>query len=130
MISPFNAKVELTADFGTADDFGAIGGRVYDFNIDGGKTSPLTELSLGPIPERDNNIYLSWNHAWLQEEWEAWAGGWTEGRTSADGGWQGRWGGLFFGNGDAATDPPTSFAGTFGATDGNRSFAGSFGAER
>ena len=130
MISPFNAKVELTADFGTADDFGAIGGRVYDFNIDGGKTSPLTVLSLGPIGERDNNIYRSWNHAWLQEEWQAWAGGWTEGETSADGGWQGRWGGLFFGNGDAATDHPTSFAGTFGATDGNRSFAGSFGAER
>ena len=130
MISPFNAKVELTADFGTADDFGAIGGRVYDFNIDGGKTSPLTELSLGPIPERNNNIYLSWNHAWLQQGWVSWAGGWTEGETSADGGWQGTWGGLFFGNGGAATDHPTSFAGTFGATDGNRSFAGSFGAER
>ena len=130
MISPFNAKVELTADFGTADDFGAIGGRVYDFNIDGGKTSPLTELSLGPIPERNNNIYLSWNHAWLQEGWVSWAGGWTEGETSADGGWQGRWGGLFFGNGGAATDHPTSFAGTFGATKGDQSFAGSFGAER
>ena len=130
MISPFNAKVELTADFGTADDFGAIGGRVYDFNIDGGKTLPLTELSLGPILGRKNNIYLSWNHAWLQEEWVSWAGGWIEGETSADGEWQGRWGGLFFGNGGAATDHPTSFAGTFGATKGDQSVAGSFGAER
>ena len=136
MISPFNAKAELMADFGTADDFGAIVGRVYDFNIDGGKTSPLTELTLRTVSWRGDgtiNIFQSWSRRegdpvpGRGREGVPVPGGWIEGDTAAaDGGWQGRWGGKFFGNGDAADDLPMSFAGTFGATDGNHSFAGSF----
>ena len=141
MISPFNAKVALMADFGTADAFGAIVGRVYDFNIDGGKTSPLTELTLqrrggGTMPATAN-IFQSWSRREGdpvppgRREGLPLPGGWIEGdTTAADGGWQGRWGGKFFGNGDAADDLPMSFAGTFGATDGNHSFAGSFGAHK
>ena len=128
-ITRFNAKVELTADFGMADDLGSIVGRVYDFNMDGGQTSPLAELTLGGPPfwrdTETSNIFQtgfqSTDHV---------PGGFIEGDTSADGGWQGRWGGKFFGNGDAASDHPTSFAGTFGATEGDRSVVGSFGADR
>ena len=128
-ISRFNAKVALTAEFGTADDFGSIVGRVYDFNIDGDQSSPLAELTLGGPPfwrdSETSNIFqtppFGTNHV---------PGGFIEGDTSADGGWHGRWGGKFFGNGTAATDHPTSFAGTFGATDGDRSFVGSFGADK
>ena len=125
-ISSFEAKVALTADFGTGDDFGAIVGRVYDFDIDGDKASPLAELSLGTVSWRGGgttNIFESWYAGG-----DPLPGGWIEGGTTADGGWQGRWGGKFFGNGAAATDLPTSFAGTFGATDDDRSFSGSFGA--
>ena len=134
MISPFNAKVALTADFGTADDFGAIVGRVYDFDIDGDTASPLMELNLGTVSWRGGgtmNIFQSW------EGGRPLPGGWIEGATTADGGWQGRWGGKFFGNGIATTDIPPSyvehpsaFAGTFGATDGDHSFSGSFGARK
>jgi hypothetical protein len=128
-ISRFNAKVALTADFGTADDSGSIVGRVYDFNIDGGQTSPLAELTLGGPPfwrdSETSNIFQT--PPFLTNPV---SGGFIEGDTSADGGWQGRWGGKFFGNGAAATNHPTSFAGTFGATDGDRSFVGSFGADK
>ena len=125
-VSTFAAKVALTADFGTGGDFGAIVGRVYDFDIDGDKASPLAELSLGTVSWRGGgtiNIFQSWYAGG-----DPVPGGWIEGGTTADGGWEGRWGGKFFGNGAAATDLPTSFAGTFGATDDDRSFSGSFGA--
>ena len=126
MISRFNAKVALTADFGMADDFGAITGSVEDFNIASRETSPLTKLNLQTVPWRGggtSNIFESWY------EGPPFAGGWIEGTTSAEGGWEGRWGGKFFGNG-ATTDHPASFAGTFGATDGDHSFVGSFGAHK
>ena len=128
-ISRFNAKVTLVADFGTADDFGSIVGRVYDFNIDGVQTSPLAELTLGGPPfwrdSETSNIFQT-----PLFPTNPVPGGFIEGDTSADGGWQGRWGGKFFGNGSAAADHPTSFAGTFGATDGDRSLVGSFGADK
>ena len=124
MISSFSAKVALTADFGTADDFGAMVGRVYDFDIDGDKASPLTELNLQTASYRGGGTTNIFQRPWYIEY--PIPGGWVEGDTTADGGWQGRWGGKFFGN-DTAADLPTSFAGTFGATDGDRSFAGSFG---
>ena len=129
MISHFNAKVALTADFGTVDNFGSIVGRVYDFNIDGGTTSPLTELSLQSVSWRDTEGTTNIFQSVVEGGWP-FPGGYNHGKTAADGDWQGRWGGKFFGNGSTAADHPTSFAGTFGATDGNRSFAGSFGAER
>ena len=128
MVSSFNAKVALTADFGTADDFGAMVGRVYDFDIAGGTTSPLTELNLQTVSWRGGGTTNIFQQPWYIEY--PVPGGWVEGGTAADGGWQGRWGGKFFGNGAAATDLPTGFAGTFGATDGDHSFVGSFGAHQ
>ena len=126
-VAPFEAKVELEVDFGAADELGTVVGKVYDFNIEGGKISPLTELSLG-LPGRGEgmrNIFQS-----RFDGLPPVSGAWVEGFTEAAGGWHGRWGGQFFGNGDADTDLPTSFAGTFGATDDDRSIAGSFGAHR
>ena len=130
-ISPFSAKVELTADFGTDQDFGRIEGRVYEFEIDGGATTSLTELGLYTAPwrgEGTTNIFPS--------RWEGaspFPGGWVDGQTYRATGratWQGVWSAKFFGNGSAAGDLPSAFAGTFGATDGDHTFAGSFGARR
>ena len=127
-ISSFNARVELTANFGAASDFGAIEGRVYGFDIDGRETSPLMELGLYTASGRGGgttNIFQS------REGGGPLPGGWVEGNAYADTGtarWQGSWGGKFFGNGSVASDLPNAFAGTFGATDGDHTFAGSFGA--
>lgn len=132
----FYAAVELTADFGTAEEFGAIGGEVSDFALDNGEPAPLSALRLLPVSWRDgtgvSNIFPS-----HESDGTALPGGWIEGYTAADGGWLGVWGGRFFGNGLTATDVPDSyaehpgsFAGTFGATDGNHSVAGSFGAHK
>ena len=129
-ISSFNAKVELTANFGAASDFGAIEGRVYEFDINGRETSPLTELGLYTAPWREGgatNIFQSW------EGGPPYPGGWVDGNAYADTGtakWRGSWGGKFFGNGSVASDLPNAFAGTFGATDGDHTFAGSFGARQ
>ena len=129
-ISPFNAKVELTADFGTDQDFGTIEGRVYEFEIDGGATSSLRELGLYVATWREGgttNIFQSW------EGGPPFPGGWIDGNSYAetDGArWVGSWGGKFFGNGSAETDHPAAFGGTFGATDGDHTFAGSFGARQ
>ena len=131
-LSPFNAKVELTADFGTAQNFGTIEGRVYDFEIDGGQASPLAALNLGTAPWRaggETNIHQSW-----AADGPPRAGGWVDGNAFSEDTttaiWGGRWGGKFFGNGAAATDLPSAFGGTFGATDGDHTFAGSFGARQ
>ena len=132
----FYAAVELTADFGTASEFGAVGGRVSEFALDNGEPAPLGELRLLPVSWRNgagvSNIFPS-----HETNGTALPGGWVEGYTAADGGWLGVWGGRFFGNGRSATDVPDSyaghpgsFAGTFGATDGNHSLAGSFGAHK
>ena len=125
----FRADVELTADFGTDSEFGAVNGRVSNFVLVGGEPAPLRELRLLTASWRDaegaSNLFPS-----QETGGPALPGGWTEGYTAADGGWWGVWGGRFYGNGLATTEHPASFAGTFGATDGNRSIAGSFGAHK
>ena len=132
----FYAAVELTADFGTASEFGVVGGRVSDFALDNGEPAPLRELRLLPVSWRNgtgvSNIFPS-----HESGGAALPGGWIEGYTAADGGWLGVWGGRFFGNslstGDMSASQvkhPGSFAGTFGATDGNHSLAASFGAHK
>ena len=119
----FNADVELTADFGTTGEFGTMSGLVSNVVLDSGAPSPLTELRL-----ETSEIGLPTQ--FIDTDFESpSAGGWVEGSTGADGGWNGAWGGRFFGNGDA-TDHPSSFAGTFGATDGTHTFSGGFGAYR
>lgn len=135
-IQSFHADVELSADFGTESEFGAVNGRIFDFVLDNGAPAALSELHLLAASWRDaqgaSNVFPS-----QDADGPALPGGWVEGYTAADGGWWGVWGGRFFGNGLASTDIPASyaehprsFAGTFGATDGNRSFAGSFGAHK
>ena len=136
-LDTFEAKVRLTADFGTADEFGNIVGRVYDFEIASGVTSPLTELDLHTASWRGGgatNIFQTYDGG------PPFPGGWIDGDAWVDEGgkrWVGSWGGKFFGNGVTTTDIPASgietpsaFGGTFGATDGDRTFAGSFGARR
>ena len=99
----FQADVELTANFG-ANDFGTISGRVFNPRVtlaDGTPgTTPLRELNLGTADL--SNM----------------AGGFFTGSTSGTTTdtrqtFTGRWGGQFFGNGDDATDHPTSVGGVF-----------------
>ena len=128
-LSPFSAKVVLTADFGSTERLGIILGTVYGFEIEGGKASPLRSLDLNTAPWRDphNNIFEAWPYG------DPLPGGQVEGWTGADVGtarWRGSWGGAFYGNGTVTTLVPSAFAGTFGATDGKATFAGSFGARR
>ena len=141
-VGTFNAKVELTADFGTASDYGNIGGKVYEFELDSGKTPPLTELMLLTESWRDNtgtiNIFRSYVDNNSDDGLGPHApGGWIESNTWAMGtdgrDWWGVWGGKFLGNGATPEEHPSSFAGTFGVRDrGTDSFslAGSFGANK
>ena len=130
VIGSFNATVDLTADFGAADEFGTIVGHVHDFRMDDGRTPPLTRLDLQTASWREDgttNIHESYVDGPPLD------GGWIEGNVytgTSTATWLGVWGGKFFGNGAAAGTLPTGFAGTFGATDGDRSFAGSFGASQ
>ena len=117
----FTADVALTADFGTSSDFGDVSGWVSGFALDGGEPSPLTELRLLSASIRTSEVRES-----ASPPPTPLPGGWIHAEAAAAGGWQGVWGGRFFGNG--AGEHPSSFAGTFGATDGNRRFAGGFGA--
>ena len=118
----FNADVELSADFGIGGDLGNLSGWITGFALDDGGPSALTELRLLPalILDSDDLSESGSTHPALL------SGGWVHGETAAAGGWQGVWGGRFFGNG-ADSEFPSSFAGTFGATDGNHRFAGGFG---
>ena len=133
----FNAKVEMTAEFGTNTEMGTIGGRVYDFELD--STAPFTaplELSL-----QSDDI--------SEEYWPGdgpVSGGWVWGTVPYeydDAGqfWGGYWTAKFFGNGIVSTDIPPSFAsqpssvaGTFSArtfdvrTGDSVGLVGSFGA--
>ena len=145
-IGTFDAKVQLTADFGTVSDYGKIGGKVYEFQLDSGNTPPLTELTLLTQFWRDgtgaSNIFPSWADDSEDGLGADVVGGWIESNTRATGTdgrkWIGVWGGKFFGNGAAPGEHPTSVAGTFGATAGdygeagrtsdNFTLAGSFGA--
>ena len=132
----FYAAVELTADFGTASEFGAVGGEVSDFALDNGEAAPLSKLRLLPVSWRNgtgvSNIFPS-----HESGGAALPGGWIEGYTAADGGWLGVWGREILwqrphrcGRADSYAEHPGSIAGTFGATDGNHSVAGSFGAHK
>ena len=128
----FDAKVVLTAEFGTNTELGTIGGRLYDFDLD--SSAPFTapsDLTLDP-----GNI----SQEWFSGEGNV-AGGWVWGnvpyQTDQEGqGWWGSWNAKFFGNGIVTTDEPPSFAsqpssvaGTFSAKTGNNvGLVGAFGA--
>ena len=131
----FTANVELSADFGSDADFGAINGRVFNIALESGNPSPLMEIELSSRRHDDEsgvqNIFV--RPPWDESD-VLYHGGVIEGQNPGPGGWWVKWGGMFGGNGDAATDHPSSFAGAFTATqqfdDQATSFAGSFGAHR
>ncbi len=113
-IDDFTADVRLTADFGDGSALGTVSGAVSEFEV-GGKARNMT-IDLGSADITNGAD-----------------GGFFNGDTSADGGFIGKWGGQFYGNGSSATDDhPNSASGTFGATSnsnsGMESFVGAFGA--
>ena len=115
---PFTADVALTANFSTAEALGSISGTVSDVETQDGTAIDAT-LALRSADIGSSN------------------GGFFTGDTSMTFGgrtYAGSWGGQFFDDGAADTDPPASVAGTFGATvreaGGTGSLVGAFGAER
>ena len=133
-VDTFSADVALTADFGLESESGMIAGSVSNFELGSGRSAPLSELLL----EADDfdgdgpgvNIFPGWPGDHENSLPGGFVGGPANSPAGPEEGWWGEWGGRFFGNGNTATDHPTSFAGTFGATDGERSFAGSFGTHK
>ena len=133
----FTANVELSADFGSDADFGAISGRVFNIALESGNPSPLMEIELS---SRRSNDESGVQNIFPRPTWDEsdalYHGGHVEGRHPGPEGWWVEWGGMFGGNGDAATDHPSSFAGAFTATWRDdelhraESIAGSFGAHK
>ena len=113
----FDAYATLTAEFGTNGQLGTIGGSIHDAYLDD-----------EPIP---GNPQLNLNRTNIGSSGSGFFKGDT-GMTHDGSTFTGKWGGQFYGNGTAITDPPGSVAGTFGAAtaDGNESLLGVFGAYR
>ena len=143
----FTASVELTADFGNSSATGFVNGEVNDFTFEGDVSASLPSsvtLTASPYDEvfegfgvqsGTTNIFDS---AW-SDETAALPGGWVGGAAQAHvngENWYGTWSGVFYGNGAAPTDRPTSVAGEFGISmwnDNERSgtgLTGAFGAHR
>ena len=113
-----DATATLTADFGDGAALGTIGGRIHDFTGEGpasGYDGVVVDLGSAAIGDADSGFFTG-----------------DVTTTGTDSPFTGKWGGQFYGNGAAATDPPGSVAGTFGAAtaDGGESFVGVFGADR
>ncbi len=106
----FNAKANLTADFGDASMLGSVSGTITEGMTDGGVALPELTLESADFTPSGGNFY---------------------GDTSGVG-LTGKWGGKFYGNGASATDHPGSVAGTFGAktADDLQAITGAFGAYR
>ena len=126
----FAADVDLMADFGSESELGRVTGEVSNFQLESGKSMPVSSLRLQTTWDWENALWVPNNIRASWDDGNLILGGFIEGETVADGGWHGLWGGKFFGNGAVSASHPASFAGTFGATDGTRSIAGSFGAHR
>ena len=126
----FAADVDLMADFGSEGDLGRVTGEVSNFQLASGNPMPVNSLRLETTWDWENELWAPNNIRTSWDDGNSIPGGFIEGQTIADGGWQGLWGGKFFGNGAASASHPASLAGTFGATDGTRSIAGSFGAHK
>ena len=149
-VGSFTADVALTADFGDSNATGFIDGEVRNFEFEGDVASSLpTTVALtrdlpppyyNYIPEGfgveqgSTNVF---NTPWMDQPAPA-PGGQVAGYTQAsvDGeNWYGHWTGVFYGNGVAPTDHPTSVAGVFGSSPTNRDqsnvgLTGAFGAHR
>ena len=112
-IGSFDGDVSLTASFGAADSLGTISGSITDFELDGEATAGSLTLGETAIGSANSGFFKG-------------------GVIGSDGSrtYAGKWGGQFYGNGEASTDHPGSVAGTFGAqsTDEAMNYIGFFGA--
>ncbi len=113
-INVFDGVVALTADFGSDSGLGTISGSITDVEVDGETLDARLNLGTAAIGSSDSGFF------------EGEATGDAEGLTLA-----GRWGGQFFGNGQAEGMPGAA-AGTFGghSTDNAANFVGIFGAHK
>ena len=113
-IGYLNGNISLTANFGGKSDLGTISGSVTGIEADGEPLSGSVRLESTNIGSANSGFF--------------------EGRLSGtvEGiGYNGRWGGQFFGNSEPDGEPG-SVGGTLGGTsnDGNNSFVGAFGAHK
>ena len=113
----FDARVNLSVDFGDATALGSISGTITEGRTDGGLTLPTITLGSADI-----------TGAALGGNFDGDTGGVTSDGISLSG----KWGGKFFGNETDPTAHPGSVAGTFGANtaDNLQSIVGAFGAKR
>ena len=114
-----DGDVRLTADFGDADSLGSISGTVSNFTGEGPESDAYegvgVSLGTAQIGNADSGFFTG-----------------DTSTSGTDSVFTGKWGGQFYGDGDAADDQPGSVAGTFGAAtaDGGESFVGVYGADR
>ena len=115
----FNAKANLTADFGDATALGSVSGRITKGMTEEGDALPEVTLGSATILPNSSSAGRGGNYS-----------GDTSGMTDAGVAFSGEWGGKFYSNGANATDHPGSVAGTFGAktTDNLQAIFGAFGA--
>ncbi len=115
----FNAKANLTADFGDATALGSVSGRITEGMTEGGLALPEVTLGSATILPNSSSAGRGGNYF-----------GDTSGMTDTGVAFSGKWGGKFYSNGAGATDHPGSVAGTFGArtTDDLQAILGAFGA--
>ena len=122
----FTADVELTADFGTAGEWGTVSGVVSSFSYEGDVAAMFPTTW-----ELDTNIYSGFRNTHGIDHGERnifggdyssnviQAGGFVHGWTWVEDyngeAWYGDWNAKFFGNGASSTDHPGSVAGTFNA---------------
>ena len=146
-VGSFTADVALTADFGDGSATGTVDGELNNFTFEGDVASSLpAAVTLAATPhssifegfgveQGSTNIF---DTAWSGQQ-APYRGGWVGGTTEAsvDGtAWSGDWAGVFYGNGAASTDHPTSVAGVFGTylwndnAQSDSGLTGSFGAHR
>ena len=146
-VGSFTADVALTADFSDGSATGTVEGELNNFMFEGDVASSLpaaVTLTATPhssifegfgVEQGSTNIF---DTAWGGQQ-APYPGGWVGGTTEAsvDGtAWYGDWNGVFYGNGAASTDHPTSVAGTFGTylwndeAQSDSGLTGSFGAHR
>ncbi|MCY4438760.1 MAG: hypothetical protein OXE53_00905 [Deltaproteobacteria bacterium] len=113
-IDAFNGVISLMADFGDGGGLGTISGSVTDVEVDDEVLEATLNLGTAAIGSSGSGFF------------EGEATGDAEGLTLA-----GRWGGQFFGNGQA-DGMPGAVAGTFGghSTDNTANFVGAFGAHK
>ena len=111
-LGTFVGVVNLNADFGADNALGTISGSITDVEVDDEPIVASLDLGTAAVGSVNSGFF------------EGQATGVAEGLTL-----QGRWGGQFYGNGEA-NGLPSSVAGTFGgrSADNAANYVGAFGA--